>query len=165
MCDPASRSLKARCSIHRAFLFLCASPSASRQAGLKSKFPRSYESINIDDFKTWLDAQATLRSTSIGNAIGYTLDNWERLNVFVKDVRVPLDNNATERGIRGPVVGRRNHFGSKTSLGTDVASIFYSLIETAKLVGVNPAAYLLEAARAHDRGEILLPQDFARTRE
>lgn len=119
----------------------------------------------LDDFKTWLDAQATLRSTSIGNAIGYTLDNWERLNVFVKDVRVPLDNNATERGIRGPVVGRRNHFGSKTSLGTDVASIFYSLIETAKLVGVNPAAYLLEAARAHDRGEILLPQDFARTRE
>ena len=95
------------------------------------------------------------------NAIGYTLDNWDRLSVFVADPRVPLDNNATERAIRGPVVGRRNHFGSKTSLGTEVASIFYSLIETAKLAGVDPATYLLEAARANARGEVLLPGDLA----
>lgn len=118
----------------------------------------------LGDLKAWLDAQPVLRTTSIGNAIGYTLDNWARLTVFVDDVRVPLDNNATERAIRGPVVGRRNHFGSKTTLGTEVASIFYSLIETAKLVGVDPSRYLLEAARAHDRGEVLLPGDLAITR-
>lgn len=115
----------------------------------------------LDELRTWLVAQPALRSTSIGNAIGYTLDNWDRLNVFVSDPRVPLDNNATERAIRGPVVGRRNHFGSKTSLGTEVASIFYSLIETAKLAGVNPATYLLEAARANARGEVVLPGDLA----
>lgn len=61
MCDPASRSLKARCSIHRAFLFLCASPSASRQAGLKSKFPRSYESINNDGKQLVVPKQPKLR--------------------------------------------------------------------------------------------------------
>ena len=73
------------------------------------------------------------------------------------DPRVPLDNNATERGIRGPVIGRRNHFGSKSQRGTEVAAIFYSLLETAKLHGVDPARYLIEAAKAAPLGEIIMP--------
>ena len=77
------------------------------------------------------------------------------------DPRIPLDNNATERGIRGPVVGRKNHYGSKSRRGTEVASIFYSLIETAKLHGVDPATYLREAALADKRGETLLPWQLA----
>jgi Transposase IS66 family len=44
--------------------------------------------------------------------------NWDRLTRFVDDPRIPLDNNATERGIRGPVVGRKNHYGSKSRSGT-----------------------------------------------
>ncbi len=80
----------------------------------------------------------------------------------VEDARIPLDNNATERGIRGPVVGRKNHFGSKSKRGTEVAALFYSLIETAKLVGVDPAAYLREAALADTRREVLLPHEFKR---
>jgi hypothetical protein len=39
-----------------------------------------------------------------------------------------LDNNPTERGIRGPVIGRRNHFGSKSARGTEVAAILYTLV-------------------------------------
>jgi len=66
----------------------------------------------------------------------------------VEDARIPLDNNATERGIRGPVAGRRNHFGSKSQRGTEVAAVFYTLLETAKLCGVDPAHYLREAAVA-----------------
>jgi len=83
--------------------------------------------------------------------------NWDRLTRFVDDPRIPLDNNATERGIRGPVVGRRNHFGSRSRSGTEVASIFYSLIETAKLHDVDPREYLRAAILAADRGEVLLP--------
>lgn len=74
---------------------------------------------------------------------------------------LPLDNNATERAIRGPVVGRRNHFGSKSKRGTEVAAIFYTLLETAKLCGVDPARYLREAALADARGEVLLPHALA----
>lgn len=48
---------------------------------------------------------------------------------------VPLDNNATERGIRGPVVGRKNYYGLKSRRGTEVAATFYTLLETAKLAG------------------------------
>jgi len=58
------------------------------------------------------------------------------------DPRIPLDNNATERAIRGPVVGRKNHYGSKSRLGTQVAATLYTVLETAKLHGVDPAAYL-----------------------
>jgi transposase len=74
---------------------------------------------------------------------------------------VPLDNNATERAIRGPVIGRKNHYGSKSRRGTQVAAILYSLVETAKIHDVDPAKYLLEAVRAAERGEILLPWQMA----
>jgi transposase len=61
--------------------------------------------------------------------------------------------------IRGPVVGRKNHYGSKSRRGTEVAAIFYTVLETAKLEGVGPAKYLREAALADARGELLLPAD------
>jgi transposase len=88
--------------------------------------------------------------------------NWDRLSRFLGDARIPLDNNATERGIRGPVVGRKNHYGSKSRRGTEVAAIFYTLLETAKLVGIDPAKYLREAALADARREVVLPADTTR---
>jgi len=65
------------------------------------------------------------RTLSIGKAAGYATAKRERLTRFVDDARIPPDNNATERGIRGPVVGRRNHFGSMSERGTPVAAMFY----------------------------------------
>lgn len=109
--------------------------------------------------KTWLWTQASLKTLSLGKASAYAIANWDRLTRFVDDARIPLDNNATERGIRGPVVGRKNHYGSKSKRGTEVAAIFYSLLETAKLCGADPARYLREAARADARGGVLLPHD------
>ena len=74
---------------------------------------------------------------------------------------MPLDNNATERALRGPVVGRKNHYGSKSRLGTQVAATLYSVLETAKLHAIDPAKYLAAAVVAADRGEVLLPWDYA----
>ena len=123
---------------------------------------RKTESADVlAKMKTWLWNQATLKTLSIGNAAAYVIANWERLTRFVGDAQIPLDNNATERGIRGPVVGRKNHYGSKSQRGTEVAATFYTLLETAKLEGVDPAAFLREAALADARGEELLPADFA----
>jgi transposase len=111
----------------------------------------------LDALKEWLWNQAVLKTLSIGKAAAYTVANWDRLTRFVGDPRIPLDNNATERAIRGPVVGRKNHYGSKSRRGTQVAATLYSLLETAKLHRVDPALYLAEAIRAADRGEALLP--------
>lgn len=100
-------------------------------------------------------------TTSLGSAARYVLKYQRELSVFLDDARVCLDNNATERALRGPVVGRKNHYGSKSRAGTEAAAIFYSLFETAKLQGVNPEAYLREAAIAGRRGEVLLPGGLA----
>jgi hypothetical protein len=115
----------------------------------------------LNTLKTWLWTHAALKTLSMGRAAAYAIANWERLTRFVDNPLVPLDNNATERAIRGPVVGRKNHYGSKSKRGTEVAAVFYSLLETAKLHSVNPDTYLREAVRAADRGECLLPWQLA----
>jgi transposase len=124
---------------------------------------RRTESVPVlAELKTWLLEQATLKTLSVGKAAGYIIGNWDRLTRFVDDPRIPLDNNGTERGIRGPVVGRKNHYGSRSRSGTQVASTYYSLLETAKLHGIDPRAYLRAAILAADRGEALLPWDMPR---
>jgi transposase len=130
-----------------------ASDDPARRAEL-----RRTESVRVlGELKAWLSSMITLTSLSIGKAAAYTLGNWPKLIRFVDDPRIPLDNNATERGIRGPVVGRRNHFGSKSRRGTEVAATLYTLVETAKLHDIDPATYLHAAVLAADRGEVLLP--------
>ena len=85
------------------------------------------------------------------------------LRAFLHDPRIKLDNNGTERALRGLVIGRKNHYGSKSKRGTEVAALFYSLLETAKLCGVNPEKYLTAAVRRamEEPGAVLLPQDYA----
>ncbi len=130
----------------------------------KAELRRTESAEVIATIKTWLWNQAVLKTLSIGNAAAYVVTNWERLTRFLQDARIPLDNNATERGFRGPVVGRKNHYGSKSRRGTTIAATFYTVLESAKLAGVDPAAYLHAAVLADSRGEVLLPIDYARSR-
>jgi hypothetical protein len=70
-----------------------------------------------EKMKTWMRDTTALKTTSLGGAIRYTLGIWSRLTLFLDDAAIWLDNNRTERGLRGPVIGRRNHFGSKSARG------------------------------------------------
>ena len=99
----------------------------------------------------WLHAQRLPKTTRLGNAVRHTVANWPQLKRFADTPNIWLDNNPTERAFRGPVVGRRNHFGSKSRRGTQAAAVLYSLVETAKASGVSPSAYLLEVLRAAKR--------------
>lgn len=108
--------------------------------------------------------QRALPQSAFGKAIDHTLGLWPGLARFLDDPSIPLDNNATERALRGVVLGRKNHYGSRSRRGTEVAALCYSLVESAKLVGLEPKAYLcraLEAAVAG--GEIPLPHEVARS--
>ena len=116
----------------------------------------------LAEMKSWLYERAGDTHVSIGKACAYTLGIWDRLARFVDDARIPLDNNATERAIRGPVVGRKNHYGSKSRRGTQVAATMYSILETAKLHDIDPGTYVASAVSAAERGETLLPWTFAR---
>jgi transposase len=123
---------------------------ASRAAGLRLRATlRAEQSAPfIAEIRAWAYRQRALPESSLGKAIGYMLGLWPGLTRFLDDPRIPLDNNATERGLRGLVVGRKNHYGSRSKRGTEVAALFYSLIESAKLCRVEPKAYLLQAVRA-----------------
>lgn len=112
--------------------------------------------------KKWLLEQRFLPGSDFGKAVNYVVRNWDGLVVFLDAPAVPIDNNRTERGFRGPALGRNNFYGSKSKRGTEVAAILYSLVETAKLVGVDPKRYLKVAlAAALRRHRIPLPFELA----
>jgi transposase len=110
----------------------------------------------------WALEQRALPQSPLGKAIQYMGDLWPGLVRFIDEPRLALDNNATERALRGVVLGRKNHYGSRSERGTHVAALFYSLIESAKLAGVEPDAYLRAAAHAAVRKQpIPLPHELA----
>jgi len=119
----------------------------------------------VAELRDWAYAikPGTLPQSSLGKALDYMLSLWPGLTVFLSDPRVPLDNNAAERALRGVVVGRKNHYGSRSKRGTEVAALLYTLFESAKLAGVDPHAYVLEATRRAiaDPGTVTLPNDLA----
>ncbi|MFQ5877308.1 MAG: IS66 family transposase, partial [Acidobacteriota bacterium] len=113
----------------------------------------------VREIRDWALAQRPLPQSGLGKAIAYMLGLWKGLTLFLDHPRIPIDNNATERGLRGVVLGRKNHYGSRSERGTAVAALFYSRLESAKLAGVEPKLYLLTATRAalRDRNTVTLP--------
>lgn len=111
----------------------------------------------------WALEQRPLPKSGLAAAIGYMTNLWAGLTRFLEDPQVPLDNNGTERALRGPVVGRKNFYGAHSRRGTEVAAIFYTLIETAKAQGVEPKKYLRHAVRnaLASHGAATLPTDLA----
>lgn len=102
----------------------------------------------VERIRQWGEAQQPLPGSGLASAIGYMTSLWPLLTRFLEDPEVPLDNNWTERALRGPVVGRKNHYGAHSRRGTEVAALFYTMIETAKLRGVDPKTYLRRAVQA-----------------
>lgn len=140
-----------------------AAPAAQREAVARERRVRDATAV-VREIHAWLLAQRALPRSALGKAIAYTAGIWPGLCRFLDDPRIPIDNNGTERGMRALAVGRKNHYGSRSIHGTRVAALFYSLIESAKLAGVEPAAYLTEATRRAlaAPGTVTLPSDLAR---
>jgi transposase len=89
-------------------------------------------------------------------------DHWTGLTVFVDHPEVPMDNNTAERSERGPVVGRKNYYGSGSLWSGRLAAMQFSLFQTLCLWGLNPrlwlTAYLTACAEAGGRA----PEDVDR---
>lgn len=113
----------------------------------------------LDRIWQWATVQVGLPRSDFGKAVRYMLERWEGLTRFVTDPRISPDNNAAERALRGPVVGRKNHYGSRSPRGTQVAALFYTLCESARLNGVDAQAYLRHAVNAAlaTPGSVTLP--------
>ncbi len=110
----------------------------------------------------WATEMKVLPQSSIGRAVRYMVDHWKGLIRFLDDPLVPLSNNASERAVRGPVVGRKNFGGCKSERGMEVTALLYSLVESAKLCEVDPREYLREMALRSIRDqELVLPHVYA----
>lgn len=68
--------------------------------------------------------------------------HWTGLTVFVEHPEVPMDNNTAERSQRGPVVGRKNYYGSGAVWAGQLATMLFSLLQTLCLWGLNPRSWL-----------------------
>ena len=113
------------------------------------------------DYLLKLERECLPRS-GLGKAVFYTLNLWEGLTEFLKDAKIPLSNNLAERVLRNPVKGRDNYNGYRTINGADVAMFYYTIIETCKLLGINPRAYLKEQCHRHwDGVELQSPLEWA----
>jgi transposase len=98
----------------------------------------------VDAFFEWLHSMegSVDRSSLIGDAILYALNQETYLRRYLEDGHLSIDNNSAERAIKNFAVGRRNWLFSKSIRGADASAIVYSITETALLNGLKPYLYL-----------------------
>jgi transposase len=82
--------------------------------------------------------------SELAGAIRYARSRWAALTRYLSDGRLELSNNAAERAIRPLALGRKNWLFAGSDSGGERAAAMYTLIETAKLNGLDPEAYLLD---------------------
>ena len=99
---------------------------------------------HLKGLRAWLEATLPKlsRKSDLAVATRYALSRWRALERYVDDGRLEIDNNAAERALRGVALGRKNWLFAGSDSGGERAAAIYSLIETAKLSGVDPEAWL-----------------------
>ena len=100
----------------------------------------------LDDLEVWLGAQLRRISakTPLGGAIRYAITRLKRLRPYIDHGILELDNNTAERAMRPIALGRKNYLFMGSEGGGQSAAIAYTLIETAKLNGIDPQAWLTD---------------------
>jgi transposase len=112
--------------------------------------------------KKYCETLWSLPKSLLGIAQAYFLNHYKELTCFLEDGRLPIDNNLSERGLRGPVLGRKNYYGNHSKRGALTMQILYSIIESCKINGVEPHKYILDTVKAiHESKSPLLPSGYA----
>jgi transposase len=100
----------------------------------------------LDELKTWFHTQRRRLSTksNLAKALQYALTRWEALALYTTDGRIGIDNNPAERSLRGIAITRKKFLFLGSDAGGERAAVLYTVLETAKLNGLNPDAYLAD---------------------
>jgi len=122
----------------------------------------------VSDLETWMRAERAKlsRHSDVAKAMNYMLNRWDTFARFLHDGRICLTNNAAERALRGIALGRKSWLFAGSDRGGERAAVMYTLIQTARLNGVDPQAWLADVlARINDhnihRLDELLPWNWA----
>lgn len=115
-----------------------------RQPEERRRVRRDRSVALLEDLKAFLDASLARISgkSSLAQAIRYARARWEALCRFAGDGRLEMTNNAAERAIRPLALDRKNYLFAGSDAGGRRAARLYTLIETAKLNGLDPEAWL-----------------------
>ena len=125
----------------------------------------------VEALEPWLREKLALVSqkSKLAEAIRYALSRWAGLSLFLEDGRVEIDSNVVERSIRPLALTRKNALFAGSDGGAGHWAVIASLIETCKLVGVEPLTYLTEvitrivAGHPNSRIDELLPWAYPTT--
>jgi hypothetical protein len=123
----------------------------------------------VDALEPWLRAKLELISqkTQLAEAIRYALSRWEGLTRFLADGRIEIDSNIVERSIRPIALNRKNALFAGSDGGGEHWVVVATLVETCKLNGVDPHAYLADVisrivnGHPNSRLDDLLPWAYA----
>jgi|GEM_PF-1998446 len=112
--------------------------------GRKAAVPRSRRSGSSNSLKEWLDkiVPKVLPDSKLGNAVSFTLNQWEYLTRYAEDGRMPIDNNLLERDIRIFATARKSWLFSDTVDGAKASAVVYSLMLACRASRVEPLAWL-----------------------
>lgn len=106
----------------------------------------------VDAFFVYIKKLNVSKKDKFGEAVHYALNQERYLRVFLTDGEVPMDNNASERAIRGFCIGKKNWQMIDTIHGAKASAVIYSIVETAKANNLKPfdyVQYLLEEIPKH----------------
>jgi transposase len=126
----------------------------------------------LTDLKGWLEGERRRLSlkSSLGKALQYSLSRWQALARYASDGRLAIDNNVAERGLRTIAVSRKNFLFLGSNEGGVRAAHIYTILESARMNGLNPQAYLADVidrlAKGWPRSRLaeLLPWNWSATK-
>jgi transposase len=161
----SGRIVEVACWAHARRRFVEALPSDARAATIVSLIQRLYEverdakgldpgarqALRRDRSAPLLDeldqerkrlGTEVLPKSALGEALGYLNNQWDALQRFLEDGRLRVDNNGAEYQLRAVAVGRKNWMFAGSMNGAHRAALLYSLVQSCRLVGIDPFAYL-----------------------
>jgi transposase len=115
------------------------------------------------ELREQMDAMARLRDEQLADdtlapaarkALESMKNHWEGLSIFVDKPHIPMDNNRSERGLRPPVIGRKNYYGSGAVWSGILSAMLFTLFQTLEMNGIDAHAFLLSyfGACARNKG-------------
>src|SRR4051812_38131956 len=106
---------------------------------------RKQEAVPVlESLGEWMKQQylEVLPKSTIGKALGYSIERWKELMVYAEDGKLHIDNNPVENSIRPVAVGRKNYLFAGSHQAAQRSAMLYSLLGTCKLHGINPFHWL-----------------------
>lgn len=126
---------------------------AGKPADIRQAIRQELSRPKLEALHSWAEKQLTRISTKgdLAKAFRYALGRWHAFSLFIDDGRVAIDNNAAERAVRPICLGKKNWLFAGSETGAETLARAMTLIESAKMNGLDPQAYITDLLnRIHD---------------